>query len=200
MTEKKLILTRCIAQSLLVVSCLLQTWGYADVSAVVDSVERLPRTGRLAAYEAAMVRPGISEADRVSLIRAFAPHAKCVSPLYGPTSYRFDLSCWFAILDYGFKADPADADVMEALCKLLINHQKYREALPVAAAFEKAHPEHVGVPGATMSTETNIMTSVGEEYGSGGQRNLGCTEAQAALILYHAKRTYQRLGLSEPRP
>jgi hypothetical protein len=70
-------------------------------------------------------------------------------------------------------------------------------------AHEMGHAfglEHVGVPGATMGTETNIMTSVGEGFGSGGTRNLAFTEAQAAVILYHAKRTHQRLGLSEPEP
>ena len=378
MTDKYPTVMRCVARVLLITVCLLPTHVFGDVSAVVDSVERLPRTGRLAAYEAAMVRPGVSEADRVALIRAFSQHAKRLSPHHGPTSYRFDPSRWFAILNHGFKADPADADIMEALCKLLIDHQKYREALPVAAAFEKAHPEHhhavawhawcksklepdgqpapvltfpvhfcvltrnpsahraatidqcrkeceilnstfraadgrvlvrfafqgfsayadladsdsellrfgdstvpyesaavarafnectdarvrdrgainfyiydsyspengfqddtshgtrnsnrpyvlidwtrldnrgqnpgahemghafglehVGVPGATMATETNIMASVGEEFGSGGKRNLGFTEAQAAVILHHAKRTYQRLGLSEPGP
>lgn len=48
----------------------------------------------------------------------------------------------------------------------------------------------------TMNTATNIVASIGEEFGSGGQRNLGFTEAQSALILYHATRTYQRLGLA----
>ena len=378
MTDKHFTAMRCVVRVLFITVCLLPTRAFGDVSAVVDSVERLPRTGRLAAYEAAMVRPGVSEADRVALIRTFSQHAKRLSPHHGPTSYRFDPSRWFAILNHGFKADPADADIMEALCKLLIDHQKYREALPVAAAFEKAHPEHhhavawhawcksklepdgqpapvltfpvhfcvltrnpsahraatidqcrkeceilnstfraadgrvlvrfafqgfsayadladsdsellrfgdstvpyesaavarafnectdarlrdrrainfyiydsyspengfqddtshgtrnsnrpyvlidwtrldnrgqnpgahemghafglehVGVPGATMATETNIMASVGEEFGSGGKRNLGFTEAQAAVILHHAKRTYQRLGLSEAQP
>jgi hypothetical protein len=378
MTNMYSTVTRGVTRILLLAACLLPTQAVADVSAVVDSIERLPRTQRVAAYEAAMVRPGISEADRVALIRAFSQHAKRLSPHHGPTSYRFDPSRWFAILNYGFKADPTDADILDALGKLLIDHQKYREALPVAAAFEKTHPEHhhavawhawckaklepdgqpapvltfpihfcvltrnpaahraatieqcrkeceiinstfraadgralarftfqgfsayadiadsdsellrfgdsnvpyesgavarafnactdarvrdrrainfyiynsyspekgfqddtshgtrnsnrpyllidwtrldnrgqnpgahemghafglehVGVPGATMATETNIMTSVGEGFGSGGTRNLGFTEAQAAVILYHAKRTHQRLGLSEPEP
>jgi hypothetical protein len=49
-------------------------------------------------------------------------------------------------------------------------------------------------------SEADRVASVGEEFGSGGKRNLGFTEAQAAVILHHAKRTYQRLGLSEPEP
>jgi hypothetical protein len=54
---------------------------------------------------------------------------------------------------------------------------------------------HVGVPGANLRTSTNIMASSGEGFGSGGQRDLGFSESQAAAILYHAQRTYSRLGL-----
>jgi hypothetical protein len=54
---------------------------------------------------------------------------------------------------------------------------------------------HVGVPGATIKSSTNIMASSGEVFGSGGQRDLGFSESQAAVILYHAQRTYSRLGL-----
>ncbi len=146
-----------------------------------------------------MVRPGISEADHVVLMRAFSRHAKRLSPHHGPTSYRFDPSRWFAILNDGFKADPADADILDAMGKLLIDWTRpdNRCQNPGGHAFGL---EHVGLPGATMATETNIMTSVGEGFGSGGTRNLGFTEAQAAVILYHAKRTHQRLGLSEPEP
>jgi len=56
---------------------------------------------------------------------------------------------------------------------------------------------HVGVPGASMRNETNVMASVGEGFGSGGTRNLGFTEAQSALVRYHAQRTCQRLGLAD---
>jgi hypothetical protein len=55
---------------------------------------------------------------------------------------------------------------------------------------------HVGVPGASLRTSTNIMASSGEAFGSGGQRDLGFSESQAALILYHAQRTHSRLGLN----
>jgi hypothetical protein len=51
------------------------------------------------------------------------------------------------------------------------------------------------VPGATGRTPTNIMTSAGERFGSGGLRDLGFTPAQAAVVMYHAERTHQRLGL-----
>jgi hypothetical protein len=54
---------------------------------------------------------------------------------------------------------------------------------------------HVGVPGASGRTSTNIMASSAEGFGSGGQRDLGFSESQAALILYHAQRTHSRLGL-----
>ncbi len=203
MTNRHSVTMRCVVRVLLFTVCLLPTRAVGDVSAVVESVERLPRTKRLAAYEAALVRPGISEADRVVLIRAFSQHAKRLSPLHGPTSYRFDPSRWFAILNYGFKADPADADIMWALGKLLIDWARLNNRGQNPGAHEMGHAfglEHVGVPGATMATETNIMSSVGEGFGSGGKRNLGFTEAQAAVILHHAKRTYQRLGLSESQP
>lgn len=52
---------------------------------------------------------------------------------------------------------------------------------------------HVAVPGATTKTRTNIMCSTEFGLGSGGLRNLGFTEAQTAIIVYHAKRTLGRL-------
>jgi hypothetical protein len=76
MTDKCPTVLRGVARVLLFTVCLLPTRAFGDVTAVVDSIERSPRTGRLAAYEAAMVRLGISEADRVALIRAFSRHAK----------------------------------------------------------------------------------------------------------------------------
>jgi hypothetical protein len=76
MTDKQSTVLRGVARVLLFTVCLLPTRAFGDVAAVVDSIERSPRTGRLAAYEAAMVRPGISEAECVSLIRAFSRHAK----------------------------------------------------------------------------------------------------------------------------
>jgi hypothetical protein len=359
---------------LAICTCIFPLPAFADVAAVVATIERLPRTQRLVAYQTAMVRPGVTDADRVSLIKVFSGHAKRVSPLYGESRFPFDQPRWTSILSYGFKADSNDADTAWALCKILINRQDYRSALPVAAAFEKAHADHhhavawhawcrdklesgrdpgemltfplhfcvltrnpaahraatieqcrkeckilnttfrtlddqplvrfefkgfssyadvassdsefirfgdssvpydsnavarafndctdarirdrqainfyiydsysrekgfkdntshgkrnsnrpyvlidwarlnnqgqnpeahemghafglyhVGVPGATMNTPTNIMGSVGEGFGSGGKRNLGFTEAQSALVLYHAKRTHQRLGLA----
>jgi hypothetical protein len=52
---------------------------------------------------------------------------------------------------------------------------------------------HVGVIGATMNDNTNIMGSKEFGFGSGGNRKLGFTEAQQAIIYYHAKRTMDRL-------
>ncbi len=49
--------------------------------------------------------------------------------------------------------------------------------------------DHVGVPGAAKNDSTNIMTSAGLGFGSGGRRNRGFTESQTAVILYHAERT-----------
>lgn len=54
---------------------------------------------------------------------------------------------------------------------------------------------HTGVPGAGMNTSTNIMASIGEQFGSGGKRDLGFSEAQSAIIHYHARRSHGRLGL-----
>jgi hypothetical protein len=53
--------------------------------------------------------------------------------------------------------------------------------------------DHVGVPGAAKKDSTNIMTSAGLGFGSGGRRNRGFTVAQTAIILYHAERTLARL-------
>ncbi len=53
---------------------------------------------------------------------------------------------------------------------------------------------HVSVPGAKLGTSTNIMCSTEQGFGSGGKRDMGFTEAQAAIILYHARRTLDRLG------
>jgi hypothetical protein len=57
--------------------------------------------------------------------------------------------------------------------------------------------EHVGVPGAKLTSSTNIMSSAGEEFGSGGKRDLGFSDSQAALIFHHATRTYSRLYLGK---
>jgi len=51
---------------------------------------------------------------------------------------------------------------------------------------------HVSVPGAKPQSSTNIMCSTEHGFGSGGKRNIGFTEAQTAIILYHAKRTLSR--------
>jgi len=40
---------------------------------------------------------------------------------------------------------------------------------------------------------TNIMCSTHFGFGSGGERTIGFTEAQAALIRYHTQRTLARL-------
>jgi len=52
---------------------------------------------------------------------------------------------------------------------------------------------HVGVIGATFNDKTNIMGSKACGFGSGGNRKLGFTEAQQAIIYYHAQRTRDRL-------
>ena len=81
---------------------------------------------------------------------------------------------------------------------MLIDLQRWGSNLQNAEPHEMGHAFglcHVGIPGATGQTSTNIMASVSEDFGSGGQRDLGFSESQAAAILYHAQRTYVRLGL-----
>jgi hypothetical protein len=82
---------------------------------------------------------------------------------------------------------------------MLIDWQRLGGNLQNAEPHEMGHCfglGHVGVPGASGLTSTNIMASSGEDFGSGGQRDLGFSESQAALILYHAQRTHSRLGLN----
>jgi hypothetical protein len=344
----------------------------ADVSGEIARIEKLPRTRRLAEYETLADRKALSDADRTAVIKAFANHATKVSPVYGTSTHKIDPARWQKMLEYAFKQDPTDKEVLFALCQLLIDTKKHAEARPYAQAFLKAHEEdhfakafsqycqakagaaagprvltfplhfcvitknpqaqeratqaqcreeveifnrsfvtlekkplvkfvfkgfssyaevrnspcellqlgdstkphsseaatrafntcevskirdkgainvyifdshsekagfgdqtshgirnsnrpfvlidwqrlgsnlqnaephemghafglgHVGIPGATGQTSTNIMASVSEDFGSGGQRDLGFSESQAAAILYHAQRTYSRLGL-----
>lgn len=82
---------------------------------------------------------------------------------------------------------------------LLIDWERLGGKTQNVEAHEMGHAfglGHVGVPGAVESTATNLMTSVEEEFGSGGQRNLGFTDSQYAIVLHHARRTSQRLGLA----
>jgi hypothetical protein len=345
----------------------------ADVADEIARIEKLPRTRRLAEYEALAERKVLSDADRAAVVKAFAKHAAKVSPVFGKSSHKIDPKRWQLMLEYGHKQDPRDRDVLFALCQLLIDQKKYADARPFAEAllkldaddhFAKAWSEycrakaagtanpaelltfplhfcvltrspqarerataeqcrtevdifnrsfvtfegkplvkfvfkgytsyaeakgspcdllelgdstkpysndgftkafnacqianirdprainvfifdshsqkagfgdptshgirnsnrpfvlidwqrlggnlqnaephemghcfglgHVGVPGATGNSSTNIMTSSGESFGSGGERDLGFSESQAAVVLYHARRTHSRLGL-----
>lgn len=76
----------------------------------------------------------------------------------------------------------------------LNHHKQSPEEHEMGHAFGLGH---VGVLGATIDDTTNIMCSKGEKFGSGGQRNLGFTEAQTAIILYHAQRTNNRFSHSK---
>lgn len=81
---------------------------------------------------------------------------------------------------------------------VLIDWERLGGNIQNAEVHEMGHAfglDHVGVPGAGMNSSTNIMTSAAEGFGSGGKRDLGFSESQAALILYHAERTRGRLGL-----
>ncbi len=80
---------------------------------------------------------------------------------------------------------------------VLIDWERLNKNVQNPEAHEMGHAfglGHVAVPGATMQTPTNIMASTEHGFGSGGTRNLGFTESQAAIILYHAKRTLSRLN------
>jgi hypothetical protein len=81
---------------------------------------------------------------------------------------------------------------------VLIDWERLGGNIQNAEVHEMGHAfglGHVGVPGAGGDSSTNIMASAGEGFGSGGRRDLGFSESQAALILYHAERSYDRLGL-----
>lgn len=83
---------------------------------------------------------------------------------------------------------------------VLLDWERLDNKVQSAEAHEMGHAfglEHVGVPNATGKTPSNIMTSAEENFGSGGLRNLGFSEAQTAVILFHAQRTYNRLGLGK---
>ena len=85
---------------------------------------------------------------------------------------------------------------------VLIDWERLGGNIQNAEVHEMGHAfglGHVGVPGAQGDTSTNIMASAGEGFGSGGIRDLGFSESQAALILYHAERTHGRLGLKAER-
>ncbi|MBE7558634.1 hypothetical protein HS125_06705 [bacterium] len=53
---------------------------------------------------------------------------------------------------------------------------------------------HVGVAGADRFSHTNYMCSSEHNYGSGGRRNLGFSEDQAAIMLYNGRRMREFFG------
>jgi len=82
---------------------------------------------------------------------------------------------------------------------IVIDWERLNNNLQNPSAHEMGHAfglGHVAVPGATITTPTNIMCSTQYGFGSGGNRRLGFTESQAAIVLYHAKRTQQTLAKS----
>ncbi|HBJ33502.1 MAG TPA: hypothetical protein DDZ51_01835 [Planctomycetaceae bacterium] len=79
---------------------------------------------------------------------------------------------------------------------VLLDWERLNNNVQNAQAHEMGHAfglGHVGVPFATLRTSTNIMTSAAEEFGSGGLRDLGFTPSQTAVILYHGRRTFERM-------
>lgn len=80
---------------------------------------------------------------------------------------------------------------------ILIDWERLNCNIQSPEAHEMGHAfglYHVSVPGAKLGTSTNIMCSSGQGFGSGGKRDMGFTEAQTAIIRYHAIRTLDRLG------
>jgi hypothetical protein len=78
---------------------------------------------------------------------------------------------------------------------LLIDWERLNCNVQNPEAHEMGHAfglYHVSVPGAKPQSSTNIMCSTEHGFGSGGKRDIGFTEAQTAIILYHAKRTLGR--------
>ena len=114
----------------------------AEVKSIIETIERMPRGERLAAYEHALADKNITAQEQVELIRAFAKHAEVLSPVYGKGRFPFDEQKWIATLRQGFSANPRDADIAQALAQLLLDQGDHRAALPVAKAFREAHPEN----------------------------------------------------------
>jgi hypothetical protein len=80
---------------------------------------------------------------------------------------------------------------------VLIDWQRLNNNIQSPEAHEMGHAfglYHVAVPGAKLKSPTNIMASTQGGFGSGGKRNIGFTEAQKAIIIYHAKRTLARFS------
>src|SRR5688500_14748666 len=80
--------------------------AYADVTGEIDRIEKLPRAKRLAEYEALADRKNVSAADRTAVIKAFAKHAGKVSPVYGRSTHKIDVTRWQKMLGYALEQDP----------------------------------------------------------------------------------------------
>ena len=113
-----------------------------DEQTTINAIERLPRSQRLTAYPNALKRSGVSDNDRMALIKAFAKHAKIVSPHYLKSDRVWNPKSWVSILDEGFKRNPNDPDIAWALAQLHINDANYSKALPIVESFKKSNPNH----------------------------------------------------------
>jgi hypothetical protein len=114
----------------------------AAASSTVTSVERLPRTQRLEAYEKAAAANGLSPTDRVTLIQGFARHAKDVSPHYQSGNWTANTSAWMALLRKGLETSPTDLNIGLALARLHMDARQYSAALPIVTALKRAHDDH----------------------------------------------------------
>jgi len=102
---------------------------------------------------------------------------------------------------YGFQDKTSHGKRNSNRPYVLIDWQRLNNNIQNPEPHEMGHAfglYHVAVPGSISTTPTNIMCSAGLRFGSGGLRNLGFTEAQTAIIRYHAKRTLSRLNPKLP--
>ncbi|MEQ1883340.1 MAG: hypothetical protein ABL878_20500 [Burkholderiales bacterium] len=79
---------------------------------------------------------------------------------------------------------------------VFLDWQRLNHGDQAAEEHEMGHAfglEHICVPGATRRTPTNIMSSADCGKGSGGLRNLGFNEQQAATVLRNAQKIRDRL-------
>ena len=113
----------------------------ADTQATIDAIEQLPRAQRLDAYREAVDERGLSRSDRLALVKAFANHARLVSPHYEKTDRPLDTQAWGMILEAGLQADPRDATIAEALARLHINDKRYSRAVPAILAMRRSLPD-----------------------------------------------------------
>ena len=112
-----------------------------DAASEIARIEKQPRAGRVASYETLANRKGFSEKDRLTVIAAFAGHARNLSPHYGRGTSPIDVERWRAMLAWGHEQDPRNRDIAAALIQLLLDDGKTADAAPIAKTFLKESPD-----------------------------------------------------------